>query len=119
MNRDTAPTDWKGAAMQKRIAGRYAAERRFKLFGLGAVLLSGFFLAFLLFVMVGNGVRGFTYTHVAVPVDFQAMPLLGLNGLMFIGHGRSNAKAIRNALIFAERAVKHGLLDRIRAEISE
>ena len=27
MNRDTAPTDWKSAAMQKRIAGRYAAER--------------------------------------------------------------------------------------------
>ncbi len=51
--------------------------------------------------------------------EYGAMPLLGLNGLMFIGHGRSNAKAIRNALIFAERAVKHGLLDRIRAEISE
>ncbi|HWU96065.1 MAG TPA: phosphate ABC transporter permease PstA [Sphingomonas sp.] len=75
MNRETTPTDWKGAAMQKRIAGRYGAERRFKLLGLGAVLLSGFFLAFLLFVMVGNGARGFTYTHVAVPVDFKAMPL--------------------------------------------
>src|SRR3546814_6659818 len=25
--------------------------------------------------MVGNGARGFTYTHVAVPIDFQAMPL--------------------------------------------
>ena len=50
MNRQTAPTDWKGSVMQKRIAGRYAAERRFKLFGLGAVLLSGAFLAFLLFV---------------------------------------------------------------------
>ena len=75
MNRQTAPTDWKGAVMQKRIAGRYAAERRFKLFGLGAVLLSGAFLAFLLFVMVGNGARGFMYTHVAVPVDFKAMPL--------------------------------------------
>ena len=75
MNRDTAPTDWKGAVMQKRIAGRYAAERRFKLLGLGAVLLSGAFLAFLLFVMVGNGARGFMYTHVAVPVDFKAMPL--------------------------------------------
>jgi phosphate transport system permease protein len=75
MNRETSPTDWKGAAMQKRIAGRYAAERRFKLFGLGAVLLSGAFLAFLLFVMVGNGARGFTYTHVAVPIDFKAMPL--------------------------------------------
>ncbi|MBE1525652.1 phosphate transport system permease protein [Sphingopyxis sp. OAS728] len=61
--------------MQKRIAGRYAAERRFKLLGLGAVLLSGAFLAFLLFVMVGNGARGFMYTHVAVPVDFKAMPL--------------------------------------------
>ena len=75
MNRNTAPTDWKGAVMQKRIAGRYAAERRFKAVGLGAVLLSGAFLAFLLFVMVGNGARGFTYTHVAVPVDFVGMPL--------------------------------------------
>ncbi|MDR7059641.1 phosphate transport system permease protein [Sphingopyxis sp. BE235] len=61
--------------MQSRIAKRYAAERRFKLMGLGAVLLSGAFLAFLLFVMVGNGARGFMYTHVAVPVDFKAMPL--------------------------------------------
>ncbi|WP_374525150.1 phosphate ABC transporter permease PstA [Sphingopyxis sp.] len=75
MNRETAPTDWKGAAMQKRIAGRYGAERRFKLLGLGAVLLSGFFLAFLLFVMIGNGLRGFTYTDVAVPIDFAANPL--------------------------------------------
>ncbi len=75
MNRATSPTDWKGSIMQARIASRYAAERRFKLMGLGAVLLSGAFLAFLLFVLVGNGARGFTYTHVAVPVDFQAMPL--------------------------------------------
>jgi phosphate transport system permease protein len=75
MNRDTTPTDWKSAAMQKRIAGRYAAERRFRLIGLGAVLLSGAFLAFLLFVMVGNGARGFTYTNVAVPIDFQSTPL--------------------------------------------
>ncbi len=75
MNRDTAPTDWKSAVMQKRIAGRYATERRFRLIGLGAVLLSGAFLAFLLFVMVGNGARGFTYTNVAVPIDFQSTPL--------------------------------------------
>ena len=37
--------------MQKRIASRYGAERRFRLFGLGAVLLSGAFLAFLLVVI--------------------------------------------------------------------
>src|SRR3546814_6427386 len=42
-------------AMQTRIARRYAAERRFKALGLGAILLSGAFLAFLLFVMVGGG----------------------------------------------------------------
>src|SRR3546814_2820303 len=75
MNRDTAPTDWNAPAMQKRIAARYAAERRFKALGLGAVLLSGLFLAFLLTVMVGNGARGFTYTHVSVPIDFAGTPL--------------------------------------------
>ncbi|HMO75497.1 MAG TPA: phosphate ABC transporter permease PstA [Sphingopyxis sp.] len=75
MNNRTAPTDWKGAAMQARIAKRYGAERRFRLLGLAAVLASGAFLAFLLFVMVGNGARGFTYTNVAVPIDFAAMPL--------------------------------------------
>lgn len=75
MSKTTSPTDWKGGAMQARIAKRYAAERRFKLLGLLAVLASGAFLAFLLFVMVGNGLRGFTYTNVAVPVDFRAMPL--------------------------------------------
>lgn len=75
MTKPTSPTDWKGAVMQKRIAGRYASERRFKLFGLAAVLLSGAFLAFLLITMVGNGARGFTYTNVSVPIDFKAMPL--------------------------------------------
>ena len=42
--------------MQRRIRKRYAAERRFKLLGLGAVLLSAGFLALLLiwFVAVGS-----------------------------------------------------------------
>ena len=46
--------------MQKRIRRRYAAERRFRLIGLGAVLLSAGFLAFLLITMAMNGARGFT-----------------------------------------------------------
>ena len=33
------PTDWKSDAMCRRIARRYAAERRFRLAGLAAVLL--------------------------------------------------------------------------------
>ena len=70
------PTDWKSDAMRKRIARRYAAERRFKAAGLFAVLLSAAFLAFLLFTMMGNGLRGFTRTEIAVKVDFPASPLL-------------------------------------------
>jgi phosphate transport system permease protein len=70
-----APTNWKDAAMQRRIKRRYNAESRFRFAGLTAVLLSGLFLAFLLFTMVGNGLRGFTYTSVTVPIDFAASPL--------------------------------------------
>ena len=66
------PTDWQGADMQKRIARRYAAERRFKAIGLGAIMLSAGFLAFLLVVMVGNGFRGFTQTELPLEIDFPA-----------------------------------------------
>jgi phosphate transport system permease protein len=38
---DRAPTDWKGAAMQKRIAARYSAERRFRTLGLTAIVHVG------------------------------------------------------------------------------
>ncbi|MEH6791951.1 phosphate ABC transporter permease PstA [Parasphingorhabdus sp.] len=67
------PTDWQGEAMQKRIAGRYAAERRFKAMGIAAIVLSAGFLAFLLVVMVGNGFRGFTQTELPVTIDFPAV----------------------------------------------
>jgi phosphate transport system permease protein len=66
-----APTDWKADAMQRRIRSRYAAERRFRMLGLGAVLLSAAFLAFLLITMVGNGIRGFTQAEVRLPIDFR------------------------------------------------
>ncbi|WP_420144195.1 phosphate ABC transporter permease PstA [Sphingobium sp.] len=70
------PTDWKSETMRRRIAGRYAAERRFKMAGLFAVLLSAAFLGFLLITMMGNGLRGFTRTEIALKVDFPASPLL-------------------------------------------
>ncbi|RHW17511.1 phosphate ABC transporter permease PstA [Sphingomonas gilva] len=56
--------------MQARIRKRYAAERRFRLLGLAAILLSAGFLAFLLLTMLANGLRGFTSTDIALPVDF-------------------------------------------------
>jgi phosphate transport system permease protein len=68
-----APTDWNGSVMQKRIARRYAAERRFKAMGFAAVALSTLFLAFLLFTMLGQGLRGFQRTEVAVDFNFPAL----------------------------------------------
>ena len=53
MSAERLPTDWKSDAMRKRIARRYAAERRFKAAGMAAVLLSAAFLAFLLCTTAG------------------------------------------------------------------
>jgi phosphate transport system permease protein len=69
---DRAPTDWNTQAMQKRIRKRYRAERRFRFFGLAAVVMSAAFLAFLLVTMVSNGWQGFLRTDVALTIDFPA-----------------------------------------------
>jgi phosphate transport system permease protein len=71
-----APTDWKDKAMQRRIRRRYAAERRFRLLGLFAILLSASFLAFLLFNMFANGIRGFTQTELQLRMDFARAGLV-------------------------------------------
>jgi phosphate transport system permease protein len=65
-----APTDWKADAMQRRIRRRYGAERRFRLLGLLAVLLSAAFLAFLLGNMLIKGLGGFSQTELRLTVDF-------------------------------------------------
>ncbi|WP_375420794.1 phosphate ABC transporter permease PstA [uncultured Sphingomonas sp.] len=70
-----APTDWRTAALQKRIRARYAAERRFKLMGLAAVWLSAGFLAFLLGSMLLQGASGFRETRIALPIDLAAAKL--------------------------------------------
>lgn len=72
---DRTPTDWKASRMQRRQKRRYAAERRFRLLGLAAVVISGGFLLFLLATMLGNGARGFTQTDIMLPVDFRAAGL--------------------------------------------
>lgn len=51
--------------------------------------------------------------------EYGGSPLLGLNGLCIIGHGRSNAKAIANALMQAQKAVDHDLVASIRAKVQE
>lgn len=46
--------------------------------------------------------------------EYGGSPLLGLNGLCIICHGRSNARAIRNALLQAQRSVEHGVVQCMR-----
>ena len=59
----------------RRLARRHAAERRFRLAGAGAVLLTSGFLLFLLATMIAGGLGGFTRTEIALPVDFAAARL--------------------------------------------
>lgn len=51
------------------------------------------------------------------PSEEGAAPLLGVNGLVFKGHGRSDVTAIKNAVRVANAAVNAGVLDSIRAAI--
>jgi glycerol-3-phosphate acyltransferase PlsX len=51
------------------------------------------------------------------PEEEGAAPLLGVNGLVFIGHGRSTEIAIKNAIRLARNAVEIGVLGSIRTAI--
>jgi glycerol-3-phosphate acyltransferase PlsX len=50
--------------------------------------------------------------------EYGGAPLLGLNGLCIVGHGRSSAKAVANAVTMAVRAVNEDLIGRLRAGVS-
>lgn len=52
------------------------------------------------------------------PDDVGAAPLLGVDGLVFIGHGRSNNIAVKNALRAAKEAVEANLLEALRSGIA-
>ncbi|WP_126175943.1 phosphate ABC transporter permease PstA [Tsuneonella rigui] len=62
-------------AFEARLKKRYAAERRFRLAGLGAILFSVAVLVFLLGTMTFNGIGGFQRATLSVPVDFDQVGL--------------------------------------------
>ena len=41
--------------------------------------------------------------------EYGGAPLLGVDGVVIVGHGRSDAKAIRNGIQVAAQAVAEGL----------
>ena len=45
--------------------------------------------------------------------EYGGAPLIGLDGLCVIGHGRSSAKAVRSAIMMTAKLVNERLLDRL------
>ena len=52
------------------------------------------------------------------PAEYGAQPLLGVKGLVFIGHGSSDARAVHSALRTASQAVRADLLAKVSAGLS-
>lgn len=52
------------------------------------------------------------------PSQEGAAPLLGVNGLVFIGHGRSDSVAVKNAIRVAKAAIEADVLSSIGGEVS-
>ncbi len=62
------------------------------------------------------------FRNVKRKVDYAehgGAPLLGVDGACLIGHGRSSAKAIRNAIRFAESYAASGVIEQIGDKILE
>ncbi|MDI6694750.1 MAG: phosphate acyltransferase PlsX [Anaerolineales bacterium] len=53
------------------------------------------------------------------PGEVGAAPLLGINGLVFVGHGRSDARALVSAIRTARQAIEADLLGALRGAIQE
>ncbi|HRZ40138.1 MAG TPA: phosphate--acyl-ACP acyltransferase, partial [Candidatus Omnitrophota bacterium] len=49
--------------------------------------------------------------------EYGGAPLLGVDGIVMISHGRSDAKAIKNAIRAARREVEHNVIEHMRKEI--
>jgi glycerol-3-phosphate acyltransferase PlsX len=71
----------------------------------------------------------FSYLFVAGPLlrlrrktdyaEFGGAPLLGVEGISMICHGRSSSKAIKNAILKAHALAKGGLIEAIRDDIAQ
>ncbi|MSQ29822.1 MAG: phosphate acyltransferase PlsX [Dehalococcoidia bacterium] len=51
--------------------------------------------------------------------SYGAVPLLGVNGAIFVGHGRSDETAVASAVRAAQHAVEQGMMAALSASIAE
>ena len=49
--------------------------------------------------------------------EYGGAPLVGVNGLCVVGHGRSSPKAVRNAVAMAARFVNEGLVEKLSRDV--
>ncbi len=71
--------------------------------------------------MLGALILKFTLKDIKKLADYSeygGAPLLGVNGLVMISHGRSNPKAIKNAIRATMREVEHGIIDIMIKEVA-
>ncbi len=50
--------------------------------------------------------------------EFGGAPLLGIDGVAVVAHGRSDARAVKNAIRVTKEAVENELVGKIRAEVA-
>jgi len=50
--------------------------------------------------------------------EYGGAPLLGVDGLVLIGHGRSSSKAVKNSIRSAMSQVEHNVLKKIKEEMA-
>ena len=51
--------------------------------------------------------------------EYGGAPLLGVDGLVLISHGRSSPKAIKNAVRNAKEEIEHNVLEKIKEEMAK
>ncbi|MFH0948036.1 MAG: hypothetical protein V1833_03460 [Elusimicrobiota bacterium] len=62
------------------------------------------------------------FKHIKKKIDYDeygGAPLLGVNGVCIIGHGSSNAKAIKNGIRVCIESVKNNMIENIKKEIAK
>jgi glycerol-3-phosphate acyltransferase PlsX len=50
--------------------------------------------------------------------EYGGAPLLGVNGLCLVGHGRSSSRAVRNAIVLADRYARQGMLMGLQRDLA-
>jgi len=49
--------------------------------------------------------------------EYGGAPLLGVNGLVMIGHGRSSPRAVKNAIRAAKREIEHNIIEKMIKDV--